>query len=41
MSQNSKNQVKTISFVMIITLLGKLLGLYRDRLLAVSYGTEM
>ena len=41
MSQNSKNQVKTISFVMLITLIGKLLGLYRDRLLAVSYGTEM
>ncbi len=33
--------MKTISFVMLITLAGKLLGLYRDRLLAVSYGTGM
>ena len=41
MSQNGKSQVKTISFVMLITLAGKLLGLYRDRLLAVSYGTGM
>lgn len=41
MSQNSKNEVKTISFVMLITLIGKVLGLYRERLLAVSYGTDM
>ena len=40
-SQNTDSQVKTISFVMIITLIGKLLGLYRDRLLAVTYGTGM
>ncbi len=32
---------KTISFIMIITLLGKLLGLYRNRLLAVTCGTGM
>lgn len=39
--QSRDSQVKTISFVMIITLIGKLLGLYRDRLLAVTYGTGM
>ncbi len=32
---------KTISFIMIITMLGKLLGLYRNRLLAVTCGTGM
>ena len=31
------NAAKTISLVMVITLLGKVLGLYRDRLLAVHY----
>ena len=40
-SQNKESQVKAISFVMVITLIGKLLGLYRDRLLAVTYGTGM
>ena len=40
-SQNTDSQVKTISFVMIITLIGKLLGLYRTVLLAVTYGTGM
>ena len=39
--KNSTKQVKTISTVMMITLLGKLLGLIRDRLLAVNYGTGM
>jgi len=38
---SQKNQTKTISAVMALTLLGKLLGLYRDRLLAVRYGTGM
>ena len=39
---NSKdNTSRTISIVMAITLLGKVLGLFRDRLLAVHYGTGM
>lgn len=42
MSQEHQNSsTKTIAAVMAITLLGKLLGLYRDRLLAVHYGTGM
>lgn len=36
-----KNTVKTISYVMIITLAGKLMALLRDRLLAQAYGTDM
>ena len=39
MAKNSENSTKTISVVMAITLLGKVLGLYRDRLMAVHYGT--
>ena len=38
---NVGGAAKTISFIMIITLLGKLLGLYRNRLLAVTCGTGM
>lgn len=34
-------QLKTVSAVMAITLLGKLMGLWRDRLLAIAYGTGM
>lgn len=41
MSKSNNNQVRTISTVMMITLLGKVLGLVRDRLLAVHYGTGM
>ena len=41
MEKNSNNAVRTISTVMMITLLGKVLGLVRDRLLAVHYGTGM
>ena len=41
MENRKNNQVRTISTVMIITLLGKALGLVRDRLLAVHYGTGM
>ncbi len=37
MDQRHDNATKTISMVMIITLVGKVLGLYRDRLLAVHY----
>ena len=36
-----KNSARTISFVMLVTLLGKVMGLYRDRLLAVHYGVSM
>lgn len=39
--QSSQGVVRTISWVMIITLIGKVLGLFRDRLLAVNYGTGM
>ena len=41
MEQKRDNSTRTISIVMIITLLGKVLGLVRDRLLAVNYGTGM
>ncbi len=41
MSQFKDNASRTISTVMIITLVGKVLGLFRDRLLAVYYGTGM
>lgn len=41
MSNQKDNSTKTISIVMVITLLGKVLGLLRDRLLAVNYGTGM
>ena len=30
---------RTISLVMLVTLIGKVLGLYRDRLLAIHYST--
>lgn len=36
-----KAAVKAISMVIIITLLGKFMGLWRDRLLAINYGTGM
>lgn len=35
--ERSGSAAKTISLVMAITLIGKVLGLYRDRLLAVHY----
>ncbi len=41
MPQSKDNASRTISTVMVITLLGKVLGLLRDRLLAVYYGTGM
>ena len=37
MEQQSNNAAKTISVVMLVTLLGKVMGLYRDRLLAIHY----
>lgn len=39
--QQKKSAVKTISLIMIITLAGKVLGLVRDRLLTINYGTGM
>ena len=41
MSEKKDNSTKTISVVMVITLLGKALGLVRDRMLTVNYGTGM
>ena len=41
MDQRQNNATKTISVVMLITLVGKILGLYRDRLLAIHYSTQM
>ena len=41
MSKQQENSTKTIGIMMLITLLGKVLGLYRDRLLAVHYGVGM
>lgn len=39
--EKSRNAVKTVSFIMIITMAGKILGLYRDMLLASNYGVGM
>lgn len=36
-----KNVLKTINYIILITLIGKLMGLYRDRLIAVTFGTGM
>lgn len=41
MEERQRNATKTISTVMLVTLLGKVLGLYRDRLLAVHYSMGM
>ena len=37
MAPKRDNTARTISWVMAITLIGKVMGLYRDRLLAVRY----
>ena len=39
LARKSDHATGTISAVMLITLLGKALGLFRDRLMAVHYGT--
>ena len=39
MEERQNSAAKTVSFVMVLTLVGKVLGLYRDRLLAVHYST--
>ena len=41
MTKGKKSAVKTVSWVMVLTLLGKILGLLRDRLLSVTYGSGM
>lgn len=41
MEQKNNNAAKTISMVMILTLVGKVMGLYRDHLLALHYGMGM
>lgn len=41
MGESEDRSTRTISIMMLITLAGKLLGLYRDRLLAVNYGVGM
>ena len=39
MPKENDHATRTISLVMVITLLGKVLGLFRDHLMAVHYGT--
>ena len=41
MSEKGNQAVKTVSFMMLITLFGKILGLVREQLVAANYGTEM
>ena len=41
MERKQTNATRTISMVMVITLLGKVMGLYRDHLLALHYGMGM
>lgn len=39
LEEQRSSAARTVSFVMAVTLIGKVLGLYRDRLLAVHYST--
>lgn len=41
MADSRENTTKTVGVMAVLTLVGKVLGLYRDRLLAVHYGTGM
>ncbi len=41
MAKKEKGSARTISLVMLLTLVGKLLGLLRDRLMTVHYGSGM
>ena len=41
MQESGKSTVKTVGFMMIITLVGKLLGLVREQLLAANYSVGM
>ena len=38
MSEKGNQAVKTVSFMMLITLFGKILGMVREQLLAANYG---
>ena len=40
-TQKKNSAVKAVSFMMLITLVGKVLGLVRDQLLAANYGNGM
>ena len=37
--EEKNSAAKTVSLVMAVTFIGKVLGLYRDRLLAIHYST--
>ena len=37
-TKKNNNAVKAVSFMMLITLVGKVLGLVREQLLAANYG---
>ena len=41
MSEKGNQAVKTVSFMMLITLFGKILGMVREQLLAANYGTYL
>ena len=41
MSEKGNQAVKTVSFMMLITLFGKILGLVREQFLAANYATGM
>lgn len=41
MAQNKQNRIKTIGLIMLITLLGKVLGLVRDMMLGHNFATGM
>ncbi len=41
MAEKENGSAKTISLVMVLTLVGKILGLLRDRLMTINYGSGM
>lgn len=41
MSENNEKAVRAATMMMIITLVGKILGLIRDTMLAANYGISM
>ena len=41
MAENNGKTVKTVSYMVLITLIGKLLGLVRDQYLALNYSIGM
>ncbi len=40
MEQTENSTIKAVSYMMIITLVGKVLGLVREQLLAANYSVE-